>query len=166
MHSEEIYTLAEVLGKQCLENNFVLVTAESCTGGLIAQTITDIPGSSNWFERGFVTYSNQSKIDCLKVNADTLKVYGAVSQEVANEMAVGALSMGIGNLSISITGIAGPDGGSESKPVGSVFFAASHHKKIIVGHRADFIGDRSTIRRKALLFSLNTLLKLTLNPQV
>lgn len=118
MHSEEIYTLAEVLGKQCLENNFVLVTAESCTGGLIAQTITDIPGSSNWFERGFVTYSNQSKIDCLKVNADTLKVYGAVSQEVANEMAVGALSMGIGNLSISITGIAGPDGGLRIKACG------------------------------------------------
>ena len=122
MHSVDIYKLSEILGKQCLTNNYVLVTAESCTGGLLGQSITAISGSSKWFDRGFITYSNASKIDSLNVNPETLNNHGAVSQETANEMAIGALSKGSGNLSISITGIAGPEGGSKIKPVGTVFF--------------------------------------------
>tara|TARA_B110000967_G_C18521565_1_gene381299 strand:- start:30 stop:530 length:501 start_codon:yes stop_codon:yes gene_type:complete len=166
MHAKEIYRLSEALGEQCIENGYLLVTAESCTGGLLAQSITDIPGSSLWFDRGFVTYSNESKVDCLAISPLTLDAYGSVSQETANEMAVGAISSGSGNLSISISGIAGPDGGSKLKPVGTVFFAISNKKSIIFKYHANFHGDRSMIRNKALLFILNTLLKLTLNPQI
>ncbi len=166
MHSVDIYKLSEILGKQCLTNNYVLVTAESCTGGLLGQSITAISGSSKWFDRGFITYSNASKIDSLNVNPETLNNHGAVSQETANEMAIGALSKGSGNLSISITGIAGPEGGSKIKPVGTVFFAVSHKKNIIFSHHAVFNGDRSMIRNKALLFALNTLLTLTLRAQI
>ena len=166
MYSKEIYSLSEALGKQCLANDYLLITAVSCTGGLLAQSITDIPGSSLWFERGFITYSNKAKIDCLDVKSLTLDNYGAVSQETADEMAIGAISNGAGNLSISITGIAGPDGGSELKPVGTVFFAISNKKGIIFNYHANFPGDRSMIRTKAVLFILNTLLKLTLNPQI
>ena len=166
MYSKEIYPLSEALGKQCIANGYFLVTAESCTGGLLAQSITDIPGSSLWFDRGFVTYSNESKIDCLEISPLTLDTYGAVSQETANEMAVGAIANGSGNLSISISGVAGPDGGSKSKPVGTVFFAISNKKSIIFNYHANFPGDRSMIRDKAVLFILNTLLKLTLSPQI
>ena len=166
MCSKEIYPLSEELGKQCITNGYLLVTAESCTGGLLAQSITDIPGSSLWFERGFITYSNKAKIDCLGVKSLTLDNNGAVSQETADEMAIGAIANGAGNLSISVTGIAGPDGGSELKPVGTVFFAISNEKSVIFNYHANFTGDRSMIRTKAVLFVLNTLLKLTLKPQI
>lgn len=166
MCAKEIYLLSKALGKQCIANGYLLVTAESCTGGLLAKSITDIPGSSLWFERGFITYGNTAKIDCLDLSALTLANYGAVSQETADEMAIGALASGAGNISISITGIAGPDGGSGLKPVGTVFFAISNKKSIIFKYHASFPGDRSMIRAKAVLFILNKLLTLTLNPQI
>jgi len=111
-------TLFTLLDKKSM----TLVTAESCTGGLLAATITHKAGASNYFERGYVTYSNQSKIDCLGVPEDTLNEHGAVSEETAEFMAKGALIKSHADLAVSITGIAGPDGGSEDKPVGTVFF--------------------------------------------
>jgi|TARA_B110000438_G_C15308675_1_gene434411 nicotinamide-nucleotide amidase len=162
MYDMQTYKLAEVLGKQCREKKIVLVTAESCTGGLIGQAITSVPGSSDWFDCGFITYSNKSKIKCLKVKEETIKEYGAVSQETANEMATGALKQSEGNISISITGIAGPSGECKTKPIGTVFFSIATSKEIILEHRAVFIGNREEIRTNALLFSLNQLLTLTL----
>ena len=110
MFSREHTNLIQKLARQCLEREILLVTAESCTGGLLSSLLTQEAGSSKWFDRGFVTYSNNSKIDSLGVKGETLENFGAVSQEVANEMSIGALKNSEANLGISITGIAGPEG--------------------------------------------------------
>ena len=115
-----------------------------------------------WFDRGFVTYSNNSKIDSLGVQRETLENFGAVSQEVANEMSTGALKNSEANLGISITGIAGPEGGSLTKPVGTVYFSIANQEKVILEHKSDFDGSRETIRKESVLFVLNKLLNLTL----
>jgi len=112
--------LVDKLSEKLRERKWKLVTAESCTGGMIATAITDKAGSSEIFDRGFVTYSNQAKMDCLDVSAQTLKKFGAVSQETAIEMAKGALKNSEANMAVSVTGIAGPDGGTPQKPVGLV----------------------------------------------
>ncbi|MEY3088325.1 MAG: hypothetical protein RLZZ250_657, partial [Pseudomonadota bacterium] len=111
------------LGNALTKKKFRIALAESCTGGLVCQHLTNIPGSSFWFDRGFVTYSNESKIELLKVSQDTLLKFGAVSKEVSSEMALGALNESHAQIALSITGIAGPSGGSIEKPVGTVFFA-------------------------------------------
>jgi nicotinamide-nucleotide amidase len=129
---------------------------------MICSALTQISGSSQWFSQGFITYSNQSKIDLLGVKENSLTSFGAVSQQVANEMAVGALQKGDGTLSLSITGIAGPSGGSKSKPVGTVFFSVCNKSRVLLEHKANFKGSRQEIRGKGLLFALNSLLKLTL----
>ena len=128
MYSNDLELLVENLGAQCLLNSYHLVIAESCTGGMICSAITQISGSSQWFTQGFITYSDQSKIDLLGVSEGSLKSYGAVSQQVANEMACGALRRSQGSLSLSITGIAGPSGGTKTKPVGTVFFSVCDKK--------------------------------------
>ena len=115
--------LAARLGKRLKASRAMLVTAESCTGGWVAQAVTAVAGSSDWFERGFVTYSNDAKRELLGVRADTLARRGAVSEETAREMASGALRRSKGSLSVAVTGIAGPGGGSPAKPVGTVCFA-------------------------------------------
>ena len=162
MFSREHTNLIKKLASQCLERNILLVTAESCTGGLLSSLLTQEAGSSKWFDRGFVTYSNNSKIDSLGVQGETLENFGAVSQEVANEMSTGALKNSEANLGISITGIAGPDGGSLSKPVGTVYFSIANQKKVILEKQSDFKGSRETIRKESVLFVLNKLLNLTL----
>ena len=162
MQSKDLINLTRVLGEKLLKQNIILTTVESCTGGLMASQLTDIPGCSNWFDRGFITYSNQSKIDCVGVKKNTINKYGAVSQQTANEMALGAINNSQGNLGLSITGIAGPSGGSKLKPVGTVFFAIAKKQNIIFEHQAFFDGNRVDIREKALLFALNQLLALTL----
>ncbi len=162
MRTEEIQKLVQTLGRQCLNKKIILVTAESCTGGLLAESITSVTGSSQWFDRGYITYSNQSKIDCLDVLSDTISQAGAVSQETANQMALGAIHNSKGNMSISITGLAGPTGGTKIKPIGTIFFSIAQNKNIILEHQAEFKGNRLTIRKKALLFALNQLLMLTL----
>ena len=136
--------------------------ASSCTGGLLAGKLTNIAGSSTWFDRGFITYSNQSKIDCVGVMKSTIQKYGAVSQQTANEMALGGIHNSQGNIGLSITGIAGPSGGSKLKPVGTIFFSIAKKQDVIFEHRAFFDGNREDIREKALLFALNQLLALTL----
>ena len=162
MLSKDIRNLTQALGHKFIEQRKILTTVESCTGGLLASEITNIPGSSLWFDRGFVIYSNQSKIDCVGVKPNTLNKYGEVSQETANEMALGGLVNSGGNIVISITGIAGPTGGSKIKPVGMVFFGIAQKENIIFEHQALFKGNRAEIREKALLFALNQLLALTL----
>ena len=166
MQTKEIHLLAQNLGNQCIDNAYRLVIAESCTGGLVCSAITSVSGSSNWFDRGFVTYSNQSKCDLLGVAKTTLANHGAVSQNVANEMALGALQNSHGSLSLSITGIAGPDGGTKDKPVGTVYFAICNQNSILFEGRSNFAGTREEIQEKALLFALNNLLKVTLKQQI
>jgi nicotinamide-nucleotide amidase len=162
MQSKDIINLTRVLSEKFLKQNIILTTVESCTGGLLAAQLTNIAGSSTWFDRGFITYSNQSKIDCVGVMKSTIKKYGAVSQQTANEMALGGIHNSQGNLGLSITGIAGPSGGSKLKPVGTVFFAIAKKQDVIYEHQAFFDGNRGDIREKALLFALNQLLALTL----
>ena len=162
MFSKENTKLIQKLAHQCLERGILLVTAESCTGGLLSSLLTQEAGSSKWFDRGFVTYSNNSKIDSLRVQEETLEKFGAVSQEVANEMSKGALKNSKANLGISITGIAGPEGGSLDKPVGTVYFSIASKKKVILEHKSGFKGSRDTIRKESVLFVLNKLLNLTL----
>lgn len=162
MFSDEVTILCQNLGQQCEQNGIRLITAESCTGGLLAAAITSTAGSSKWFERGYVTYSNQSKMNCLSINENDLQTFGAVSAQIAQQMAAGALKNTSANLSISITGIAGPSGGSKDKPIGTVFFACQRENKVIFEHKALFAGNREIIRDKAVIFAINTLLKLTL----
>jgi nicotinamide-nucleotide amidase len=162
MQSKDVINLTRVLGEKFLSQHIILTTVESCTGGLLAAQLTNISGCSTWFDRGFITYSNQSKIDCVGVKKSTIKKYGAVSQQTANEMALGCINNSQGNLGLSITGIAGPSGGSKLKPVGTIFFAIAKKQNIIFEHQAFFDGNRVDIREKALLFALNQLLALTL----
>ena len=162
MQSKDIIKLTQALGEKFLMQKIMLTTIESCTGGLLSAQLTNTPGSSAWFDRGFITYSNQSKIDCLKVKKITINKYGAVSQQTANEMALGGIKNSQGNLSLSITGIAGPHGGSKLKPIGTIFFGIAKKNNIIFEHQALFDGNRVDIREKAVLFALNQLLMLTL----
>jgi nicotinamide-nucleotide amidase len=129
MVNHELQQLAEAIGCALVEKKQVLAFAESCTGGLASAIVTNIPGSSTWFDSGAVVYSNQAKQDLLQVSNNTLQQYGAVSEQVAAEMAEGLLKQGRASIAVSVTGIAGPDGGTSEKPVGTVCFAwaSKHH---------------------------------------
>ena len=149
---------AEQLAELFLKSSTKLVTAESCTGGGLAEILTRIPGSSAWFERGFVTYSNDAKMELLNVNLKTLELYGAVSEETAKEMVVGAVNNSHAQIGVSITGIAGPDGGTEEKPIGTVCFAWYLTENNIKTTRIIFEGDRQSIREQSCLLALQGLL--------
>lgn len=140
-----------------LQQRHSLATAESCTGGMIAAACTDLPGSSQWFERGFVTYSNASKTDMLGVPAVLIEQHGAVSEPVARAMADGALAHSQAQVSLAVTGVAGPTGGSDEKPVGTVWFAwcvgGETHTEM-----QHFAGDRGTVRAATLRYALQRLL--------
>jgi nicotinamide-nucleotide amidase len=150
--------LAQKLGQLLEAGHLSLAGAESCTGGEVAQIITSISRSSGWFERGFVTYSNQAKMEMLGVNKNTLDQHGAVSEETAKEMAEGALKNSHADVSFSITGIAGPDGGTKEKPVGLVWFGFAGKNKKTVTMQKIFSGDRLSIRDQASEFVLEKLL--------
>lgn len=158
----ELLTLSQTLGEALKAKGWILSLAESCTGGWVAQCITAIPGSSAWFDRGFVTYSNLAKQQMLGVGADTLQQHGAVSEQTALEMALGALAYSTADISASITGIAGPDGGSLEKPVGTVCFGWSCQNGQILTCRKAFAGDRESVRRQSVETALTGLLQLTL----
>ncbi len=128
----------------------MMATAESCTGGFVAQVLTRIPGSSAWFDRGFVTYSNEAKQDLVGVLENTLSVHGAVSSAVAQEMAVGAIRCSRAEVAVSITGIAGPDGGSKEKPVGTVWLAWADRSGNIINQGMHFAGDRQAVREASV----------------
>jgi nicotinamide-nucleotide amidase len=153
-------TLALALGRLCQTNRCLLATAESCTGGLVAELITAVPGSSALFERGFVTYSNLAKQEMLGVPKATIEQYGAVSEQTAIAMALGALKHSHAHMSVAITGIAGPDGGSADKPVGTVWFAWAKKNGTCQAQLQHFTGDRVSIREQAAEFALNQLIQL------
>jgi len=148
---EQLESQAQRLGDQLIQKGWSLVTAESCTGGWIAQTATAIAGSSAWFDRGFVTYSNRSKVEVLGVAESTIETYGAVSAEVAREMAYGALVAAKVEIAVAVTGIAGPEGGTLDKPVGTVWFGWCTKGKDPVSQMMCFEGDRRRIRARTVV---------------
>jgi len=152
--------LATLVGAKLRAKGLMLTTAESCTGGWVAQAVTAIAGSSGWFERGLVTYSDAAKQEMLGVSARTLAAHGAVSEETAREMAIGALAHSRAQVALAITGIAGPAGGSPEKPVGMVCFAWATKSGVasVVAHR--FSGDRDSVRRQSAIAALQGVLEL------
>ncbi len=151
-------SLAERVGRSLAARRLKLATAESCTGGLIAGAITDVAGSSGWFDRGFVTYSDDAKIDMLGVRAETLAAHGAVSEATAAEMATGALARSRADLAVAVTGIAGPDGGTPAKPVGTVCFAWARRGGAVATAARHFSGDRIAVRAATVTAALQGLL--------
>lgn len=164
MHDKNLTLIIKQLAELLLENNKKMTVAESCTGGWVAKVLTDLAGSSAWFERGFVTYSNEAKQEMLGVSESTLINYGAVSQETVTEMAIGALKNSHADYSLSISGIAGPDGSSAEKPVGLVCFAwarkTANSEDLISTSQKLFSGDREAVREQAVVFALTELLNL------
>jgi len=158
MPDETAEVLAATVGGLLKAKGEKLVTAESCTGGGIAEAVTAISGSSEWFDRGFVTYSNEAKTEMLRVSPTTLASHGAVSEETAREMALGALAASPGTVSVSVTGIAGPTGGSRAKPVGTVCFAwARSGEAVPRSETRRFAGDRESVRRQSVVRALQGL---------
>jgi nicotinamide-nucleotide amidase len=156
---EALSMLAAALAAEMKNRGRRLVTAESCTGGWISKVCTDLPGSSEWFERGLVTYSNEAKRELLGVAAGDLHRFGAVSEEVAAAMARGAVENGRGDVSVSVTGIAGPDGGSPDKPVGTVCFGWALPDDVVETEIQRFVGDRDEVRRASVARALEGLLE-------
>lgn len=150
--------LATEVGRRLLARGLKLTTAESCTGGWIAKCVTDIAGSSRWFERGWVTYSNEAKRDDLGVSADSLSLRGAVSEQTVREMAMGATQRAGTSLAVAVSGIAGPDGGSADKPVGTVWIAWHWQDRHISAQEFRFDGDREAVRRQTVAAALRGLL--------
>ncbi len=146
--------VAKTVGEKLLAKGCFLSTAESCTGGLVAKLVTDVPGSSQWFERGFITYTNRAKREMLGVSAQTLSRYGAVSEATVREMAQGAVRNSQADSSIAISGIAGPTGGSEEKPVGTVCMAWLTADQLLLAETCHFAGDREQVRESAALHAL------------
>jgi nicotinamide-nucleotide amidase len=155
-----VAALADLL----LQKGWTLATAESCTGGLIAGACTDLAGSSAWFDRGFVSYSNAAKTDMLDVDAALVAADGAVSEPVARAMAVGAAAQSGARVAVAVTGVAGPSGGSADKPVGTVWFGWSVDGQLRTERRR-FEGDRATVRAATVHYALQTLVVLLRGPQ-
>jgi len=155
---EDIINLAAQVGEALKSRSLLLATAESCTGGGVAQAITEIAGSSEWFDCGFVTYSNASKTDLLDVSASAMALHGTVSEEIAAAMAEGALANSNAHIALATTGIAGPGGAVPGKPVGTVCFAWSrdgttHTERLV------FAGDRQAVRQQTVAHALKGLLR-------
>ena len=153
----ELRAAARRLGRVLEAAGRAVASAESCTGGLIAKLITDIAGSSEWFERGFITYSNAAKQEMLGVGAELLETHGAVSAAVAEAMALGALHYSRARISVSVTGVAGPEGGTPDKPVGLVWIAWAGPDSGALSRRYQFAGDRDAVRRQAAAAALEGL---------
>lgn len=160
MTEHDVTRLARVLGRACKRRGVDLATAESCTGGGVATAITRISGSAQWFERGFVTYTNIAKKEMLGVSRHTLGKHGAVSEEVAREMAAGALERSHAEVSVAVTGIAGPTGGSREKPVGLVWFGWGVRDGAIQTRVFRFKGDRVQVRIQSVAVALQGLIDL------
>lgn len=155
-----VQELVQELGACLKARKLCLATAESCTGGWVAREITTVPGCSHWFERGFVTYTNLAKQEMLGVRAATLEAHGAVSEPIVREMAEGALRHSHAQVALSVSGIAGPGGGSEGKPVGTVWLGWAGEPFPTTARRFLFAGDRESVRRQSVEESLRGLLEL------
>ena len=152
-----IHKLAETLVNELSRNGKVIATAESCTGGWVGKAITDIPGSSNVYGYGVISYANGAKESILGVNNGSLEQYGSVSSTVVEEMAVGSLRLSGANIAVAVSGIAGPDGGTEEKPVGTVWFGwamRDGNKELIETECEHFTGDRDLIREASVVYAL------------
>jgi nicotinamide-nucleotide amidase len=160
LSDRQITALARRLGRACAKRGVTLVTAESCTGGGVAEAITRIPGSSAWFDRGFVTYSYESKPELLGVRQGTLERHGAVSEETAREMARGALRRSGAGVSVAITGIAGPGGGTKAKPVGLVCFAWAVRGGPVETWSTRFPGGRGAVRASSITVAIQGLIEI------
>lgn len=161
----ELYELATRVGQKLRAAERRVATAESCSGGWVAKALTDVPGSSQWFECGYVTYSNAAKVRDLGVNAQTLERFGAVSEQTVREMAEGALRVSGANVALAVTGIAGPDGAVPGKPVGTVWFCAAARAGAavdIIAEEQRFEGDRASVRGQAVCHALRLILRLDL----
>ncbi len=160
---QNLHELAEEIGRAARAADWRIVTAESCTAGWIAKALTDVAGSSQWLDSGYVTYSDAAKMRALGVSARTLAEHGAVSETTVREMANGALRASGAEMAIAVSGIAGPDGGTAKKPVGTVWFAAASPESrgpAAVTERRRFAGDRDQVRRQAVEHALRLLLRL------
>ena len=162
--ASNIELLAREVGDTLLQNHLVITTVESCTGGWVAEAITSIAGSSSWFERGFVTYSNEAKQELVGVRKETLLQYGAVSREVAREMSLGGIDASHADLAVAVTGIAGPDGGTLQKPVGTVWVAWGDRSGKVSEELFQFDGDRESVRRSTVEQSLVGILEFLKSP--
>ncbi|MEM7206870.1 MAG: CinA family protein [Pseudomonadota bacterium] len=151
--------LAVKLGEVLSNTGLMLATAESCTGGMIAARVTDVAGSSGWFECAFITYSNDAKCQMLGVHRDVIDAHGAVSEEVVHQMAEGALARSTAQVSVAVSGVAGPDGGSEDKPVGTVWFAWGYGSGSIVTEKRCFDGDRAAVREQTVCHALQCIIQ-------
>lgn len=161
----DINALAGSVAVALGERNAILATAESCTGGWLAEVLTAQPGASHWFDRGFITYSNGSKMEMLGVSEFTLGSHGAVSEQTAREMVHGALTNSYADCAVAVTGIAGPGGGTPEKPVGTVWFAWGRKARgsantVINTRHCEFLGDRESIRRQSVGVCLQGLVAL------
>jgi nicotinamide-nucleotide amidase len=153
-----LYELAERAGRALEARGWVLTTAESCTGGWVAEAITMVPGSSAWFDRGFVTYTYVSKREMLGVRAETLEAHGAVSEAVVREMVQGALKSSHAQVALAVSGTAGPSGGTAEKPVGTVCFAWAAAESEPRTETHHFAGDREAVRRQSVMHALTVLI--------
>ena len=158
--ADDVIALATRLGEALKRKGWMLAAAESCTGGGIAHACTAVPGSSEWFDRGFVTYSNRSKIEMLGVPAELIERHGAVSEEVACAMAEGALIYSHAQVAVAVTGVAGPTGGSSRKPIGTVWIAGTIKDRQTAGQRYQFAGDRTAVRQQSVAVALQLVLAL------
>ncbi|MGZ8198275.1 MAG: CinA family protein [Burkholderiales bacterium] len=160
MADPQIYDLAERVGRALERRQLMLATAESCTGGWIAEAITMVPGSSGWFDRGFVTYTYISKREMLGVDGETLERHGAVSEDVVREMAKGTLAVSRAQAAVAVSGVAGPAGGTREKPVGTVCFAWALKDGLPRTETQHFGGDREAVRRESVVHALAVLLEI------
>lgn len=158
MAMEDIESLAARLGAELTARGWRLACAESCTGGWLAKCVTDVAGSSGWFDRGFVTYSNEAKMEMLDVSLETLDLHGAVSAATAEAMVSGALRRSRAELAVAITGVAGPGGGTEDKPVGLVWLAWAVRGHAASIRCAQLVGDRRSVREQSVRLALEGLL--------
>jgi nicotinamide-nucleotide amidase len=154
-----LYELAQRAGRALEQRGWMLTTAESCTGGWVSEAITMVPGSSAWFERGFVTYTYISKREMLGVKSETLEAHGAVSEPVVLQMVQGALKGSHAQAALAVSGTAGPGGGTPQKPVGTVCFAWGFENREVRAETLLFAGDREEIRRKAVIHALSVLIE-------
>lgn len=167
MTTDSPAVLSEQLGELLLRKRLTLATAESCTGGWVGQVVTAISGSSQWFDRGFITYSNSAKQEMLGVSGETIERFGAVSEQTAREMAAGALDHSHADVALAVTGVAGPTGGSARTPLGTVCFgwalrtrgSNAHQAAEVFTRRCQFDGDRESVRQQSVVMALRVLLE-------